>query len=188
MFTTIKDFKLYKESNYNSLTNDMAIPIEKIANNMDLVKKYAEYARSLELSKANTIGIVKNVFTDPRQAPKEISVDFVVNNLESIIDYLDKIPDIGYSELDIIDDIKNKDDLPFECIMKVNNSKEIIKLYEQLKQKIKNDDFQVKYDNNVFYINNLDLLSENNVNIVLSTLKKHKAINITEQVKWLRKI
>ena len=203
MITSIKEFKLIKEQ----LTNEIAVQVNHIPKVDELVATdvqnhspeehdrfktaydIAMYAKDFDMSKPDTIGMVQKIFVDPSQAPDDISVAFVQDNLGLIVDILDKIPDSDYPEnpMTFTTDMENNE-FPFECVMYVPNNDKVKKLTEALNTQIKKKDFKVVYENNVFFINSLEQLNENNRNIVMSILNESKAKNIGNQLKWKRKL
>lgn len=200
MITSIKDFKLMKEQ----LTTEIAVQVKHIPKVDELVSTentsepseqfkmtydIAMYAKDFEMSKPDTIGMVSKIFVDPSQAPNDISVAFVQDNLGLIIDILDKIPDSDYPEnpMTFTNDMESNS-FPFECVMYAPNNDKVKKLAEALHNQIKKKDFKVIYENGIFFVNSLEQLNENNRNIVMNVLNESNAKNISNQLKWKRKL
>ena len=200
MITSIKDFKLMKEQ----LTTEIAVQVKHIPKVDELVSTentsepseqfkmaydIAMYAKDFEMSKPDTIVMVQKIFVDPSQAPDDISVAFVQDNLGLIVDILDKIPDSDYPEnpMTFTNDMESNS-FPFECVMYAPNNDKVKKLAEALNNQIQKKDFKVIYENGVFFINSLEQLNENNRNIVMNVLNESNAKNISNQLKWKRKL
>jgi len=200
MITSIKDFKLMKEQ----LTTEIAVQVKHIPKVDELVSTentsepseqfkmaydIAMYAKDFEMSKPDTIGMVQKIFVDPSQAPDDISVAFVQDNLGLIIDILDKIPDSDYPEnpMTFTNDMESNS-FPFECVMYAPNNDKVKKLAEALNNQIQKKDFKVIYENGVFFINSLEQLNESNRKIVMNILNESNAKNISNQLKWKRKL
>lgn len=200
MITSIKDFKLMKEQ----LTTEIAVQVKHIPKVDELVSTentsepseqfkmaydIAMYAKDFEMSKPDTIGMVQKIFVDPSQAPDDISVAFVQDNLGLIVDILDKIPDSDYPEnpMTFTNDMESNS-FPFECVMYAPNNDKVKKLAEALHNQIKKKDFKVIYENGIFFINSLEQLNESNRKIVMNILNESSAKNISNQLKWKRKL
>jgi len=200
MITSIKDFKLMKEQ----LTTEIAVQVNHIPKVDELVATentsepseqfkmaydIAMYAKDFEMSKPDTIGMVSKIFVDPSQAPNDISVAFVQDNLGLIIDILDKIPDSDYPEnpMTFTNDMESNS-FPFECVMYAPNNDKVKKLAEALHNQIKKKDFKVIYENGIFFVNSLEQLNESNRKIVMNILNESNAKNISNQLKWKRKL
>lgn len=151
--------------------------------------KIGEYAKSLELTKAETINVISTIFVDPAQAPEDISVAFVQDHLGEITQYIESLPDTDFpdSGYSYTPDMENND-LPFECAMFVPDSSKIAMLAESLNTQIKKDGFKAIYENGIFFINSLDKLNEKNKSVVLNILTECNAKNISNSLKWKRKI
>lgn len=156
---------------------------------MNNIIKIGEYAKSLELTKQQTIDIINTVFIDPSQAPEDISVAFVQDHLGEIIRYIESLPDTDFTTTDYkyTNDMESND-LPFECAMYAPDNAKISMLTESLNKQIKKENFKVIYENGIFFINSLDKLNENNKNVVLNILKECNAKNISNSLKWKRKL
>lgn len=200
MITSIKNFKLMKEQ----LTTEIAVQVNHIPKVDELVATentsepseqfkmaydIAMYAKDFEMSKPDTIGMVSKIFVDPSQAPNDISVAFVQDNLGLIIDILDKIPDSDYPEnpMTFTNDMESNN-FPFECVMYAPNNDKVKKLAEALNNQIKKKDFKVIYENGIFFVNSLEQLNESNRKIVMNILNESNAKNISNQLKWKRKL
>jgi len=176
--------------NNNGIPAVDPIPVESVdIDTKNNIIKVGEYAKSLGLSKQQTINIVTNTFINPAEAPEDISVAFVQDHLSEITAYIESLPDTEFpeAEYNYTPDMETND-LPFECAMYVPNNDKIKKLTESLNTQIKKDNFKVIYENNIFFINSLDKLNENNKKIVLNVLKECSAKNISNSLKWTRKI
>jgi hypothetical protein len=156
---------------------------------MNNIIKIGEYAKSLELTKQQTIDIINTVFIDPSQAPEDISVAFVQDHLGEIIRYIESLPDTDFTTTDYkyTNDMESND-LPFECAMYAPDNAKISMLTESLNKQIKKENFKVIYENGIFFINSLDKLNENNKIVVLNILKECNAKNISNSLKWKRKL
>lgn len=167
-----------------------AVPIESVdIDTKNNIIKIGEYAKSLGLSKQQTVNIVTTVFVNPAEAPEDISVAFVQDHLGEITSYIESLPDSEFPETEYkyTNDMETND-LPFECAMYVPNNDKIKKLTESLNKQIKKENFKVIYENDIFFINSLEKLNENNKKIVLNVLKECSAKNISNSLKWGRKI
>lgn len=181
--------KIINESD-NLINNTFDDDIDSVSDDVSLkIKEIAEYAKSLELTKGETINIINTIFIDPAQAPENISVAFVQDHQAEILNYIYAIPEEEFPEgvYKYTLDMENND-FPFECVMYIPSNNNIKELTTILKEKINKPNFKVIYENNIFFINSLDLLNENNKNIVLNTLKNNNAKNITNILQWKRKI
>lgn len=208
MITTIKEFKKNRinEDNYkniglngsedisnqlNPVNNPSKLipPSEDMVNDFSEVKKIADYAVSLGLSKEATKKLIHTVFVDPSQAPDEISIAFVQDHMGEIITSIDAMPDSKFPKdeyhfsVDMTTNI-----LPFECVMYAKESKKLKQLVYSLNEKIKRTNFKAIYENNIFFINTLDGMSDDNKKIIANILESEKAINISNNIKWIRKI
>lgn len=153
--------------------------------------KCLDVAVKCGLSRDMTKTILEKVFTDPAKAPEEINVKFVIENLDKLKSSLDTYPvnfGIDFKFNPQILESKN----PYELIMFIptNSNSDLSKLNESLIANIKKDGFKVIYEikdvYSIFYINNLNMLTEHNKKVVLSVLEKAGAINIATQLKWTR--
>lgn len=150
------------------------------------IHEYINYLIGLKLNKHDTINTVKVVFTNTSTAPDNINVEFIKSNLNEIVGILNKIPDEIFFQREnkFVDDMTNNPNSTFECAVYTNNNNIIFKkLSNTLTEKIKNKDFKCIYENNILYINNIDILTEKNKNILLNILKKYNVVNITESLK-----
>ena len=156
---------------------------------MNNIIKIGEYAKELEMSKDQTINIVSTIFIDPSQAPEDISVAFVQDHLGEIIKYIQSLPDDSFPDAtyQYTTDMESNV-LPFECVMYAPNNDKIAMLAESLNTQIKKNDFKAIYENGIFFINSLDKLNDNNKTVVLNILKECKAKNISNSLKWKRKL
>lgn len=190
MITSIKDWKKTINENFDPNNPSGCLPFGDInPEKLEQARKIAEYAKDFDMSKPDTIGMVQKIFVDPSQAPDDISVSFVQDNLGLIINILDKIPDSEYSENPMTFDTSiQNNEFPFECVMYIKDNSKIQKLTEALNNNIKKNGFIASYDNNIFYINELDKLNEKNTKIVMQVLNEVNAKNVTTQLKWKRKI
>lgn len=205
MITSLKDWKKLNEMN-TDIRQDIGMglgmgnanqPIQSDPNPVPTVDtdtknniiKVGEYAKSLDLSKQQTINLINTVFIDPAQAPEDISVAFVQDHLGEITTYIESLPDSEFSEQEYK---YNKEietnELPFECVMFIPNNAKIQKLTETLNTQIKKENFKAIYENGIFFINSLEKLNDNNKKIVLDILKECSAKNISNSLKWTRKI
>lgn len=186
--TTINKFKQYlemKEANFNTLTNDIAIPIDKTISNINEIDKIVNYALSLKLNKQKTCDVVSQVFTNPSICPNTINCNYVKTNLTEILDKINSYE--NFTDINIPKQILEKKDNNYELIFLIEKQVNTIhNLYKQLKEKIKNDMFNCIFENNVFYINNINLLTEKNIKAVLNILHKVEAADITKNIKYLR--
>jgi hypothetical protein len=169
-------------------TDPVSVPHANV-DTMNNIIKIGEYAKSLELTKQQTIDIVSTIFIDPAQAPEDISVAFVQDHLGEIVQYIESLPDTDFAEAtyQYTQDMETND-LPFECAMYAPNNAKIAQLTESLNTQIKKNNFKAIYENGIFFINSLDKLNENNKNVVLNILKECKAKNISNSLKWKRKL
>lgn len=190
MIISINDWKKAINEHYDSNNPSGCLPFGNIdPERLEQARKIAEYAKDFDMSKPDTIGMVSKIFVDPSQAPDDISVSFVQDNLTLIIDILDKIPDSEYPENPMtFDTTIQNNEFPFECVMYIKNNSKIQKLTEALNNNIKKNGFIASYNNNIFYINSLDKLNEKNTEIVMKVLNEANAKNVTTQLKWKRKI
>jgi len=198
MITSINEWKRLNSKNnkVNEITDNisdnamdpMGIPHADIDTKNNIIK-IGEYAKSLELSKQQTIDVINKIFVDPAQAPEDISVAFVQDHLGDITSYIESLPDTDFPEdtYKYTQDME-ENDLPFECAMYAPNNEKIAKLAEALSVQIKKENFKSIYENGIFFINSLDKLNENNKSVVLNILKECKAKNISNSLKWKRKI
>ena len=164
-------------------------PSEDMVNNFSEIKKIADYAVSMGLSKEATKKLIHTVFADPSQAPDEISITFVQDHMGEIINAIDTMPDTDFpeNEYNFTDDMTSNI-LPFECVMYAKDSHILEKLAFSLNEKIKRNNFKAIYENGVFFINTLDGMSDDNKKIIANILESAKAINISNNIKWKRKI
>lgn len=142
------------------------------------------------LNREQTIKLVENVFTNPAKAPEEINVKFISENISQLTQHLSSIdnkyfgPTIHFTQ-NILES-KN----PFELVFFHNSQRGYNIMIENLRKSldtnIKKEGFKVFYENNIFYINNFDILNEHNKNVVLTKLQQYGAINIATQLKWAR--
>lgn len=194
MIKSLNDWKKYNNkiiNENNNLINDtFDDDIDYIEDDVQLkIKEIVDYAKSLELNKEQTLDIISTFFVDPAQAPENISVSFVQNYQNEILQYIHNIPESEFSnvEYNYTKDMTTND-FSFECAMYIPNNENIKELTNILNEKINKPKFKAIYENNIFFINSLELLNENNKNIVLNTLKNNNAKNITNILKWQRKI
>lgn len=175
----------------NSQSNEIQMTATNTDNKelFDQIKYVADYAKDLELSKPDTIGVVQKIFVDPAQAPDDISVSFTQMHLKQIVDLLDQMPDEDFPQnpMTFTTDMENND-FPFECVMYIPDNNKISKLSEVLNSQIQKKDFKSLYENNIFFINSLDKLNESNQTKVMDILKECNAVNIGNQLKWKRKL
>ncbi len=176
------------DNNIQPSIDPMPVP-HADADTLNNIIKIGEYAKGLELSKGQTIDIVKTVFLDPAKAPDDISVAFVQDHLGEIISYIESLPDADFStsNYQYTTDMESNA-LPFECVMYVPENDTIKKLTESLNKQIKKSNFKAVYENGIFFINSLENLNENNKTIVLNLLKENNAKNISKPLQWKRKI
>ncbi len=185
MITNYKQFKLMLTENTENTNNFENLPLDI----QEQIKEYGNYAKDLEFSKEDTKKLITDVFVDPANTPDNLSIHFINMYMGYIVDYIDSIPDSEFPTGPIFsDELTNTNDLPFECVMYVENNDKIENLINLLNSKIKINNFKTIYENNIFYINNLELLNENNKKIVLNLLKENGAKNISNELKWKRKI
>ena len=194
MITTIKD---WKNQSVNSINENIdpnnpsgCLPFGGInPEALKQAKEIAQYAKDFDMSKPDTIGMVQKIFVDPAQAPDDISVAFVQNYLGVIVSLLDCIPDSEYPEnpLTFTQDME-ENDLPFECVMYIENNDKITKLVEALNKNINKSNFKVIYENNIFFINSLDNINEKKNQVIMKVLQENNAKNVNEQLKWKRKL
>jgi hypothetical protein len=174
-----------------SNSDDINFPADKTINSV--VSKQcldiAMYAKDFDMSKPDTIGMVQKIFVDPTQAPDDISVAFVQNNMGEIVEILDNIPDDEYPEnpLTFTTDM-TENEFPFECVMYVKENLKIEKLTKILNTQITKNDFKSLYENNIFFINSIDKLNDKNRNTIMKLLQQCNAKNISTQLKWKRKL
>lgn len=193
MIRTINEWKnnisnINKNSKILNINKNSSCNNEEFYNN---ISKCAEYVRDLGVSKSDAIKLIENVFINPINTPDSLSANFISENVNSIIDYIDNVlPDADFSSInkDMLSvDILNNDQ-KFECVMFIENNDKIAQLTKSLNINIKKNNFKAIYENNIFFINSLDNLNESNRNIVLNILQEVNAKNISEQIKWIRKI
>jgi hypothetical protein len=206
MIRTIKEWKEHKmkssainENDINRPDHDINI-VKTIENPDDATQKdpgheseinsVIDHAIALELSKEDTIRIIQNVFVDPAQAPDNISVVFVLDNMGEIVQRLEEMPEEYFSSQDenrfTVDMIGN--DLPFECVMYAPNNSKLEQLSNVLNEQIKKDGFKSVYENGIFFVNSLDKMNEGNRSKVMNILREANAKNVGEKIKWKRKI
>ncbi len=194
-FTITNDENLDKiKDEFTPQTNDNLDMSTQTVENTELseVDRIVNYAMSLELSKPETMSVVTTMFLNPAQVPDDISIVFVQDNLSEIINKLESKDEsefgVGFDfDGELNNDVLNND-LPFECVMYAKDNVNLKKLNETLNSKIKNKDFKCTYNNDIFFINSLNILSEQNKNIVMTVLKENNAKNISNIIKWKRKI
>lgn len=178
MITNFEQFRSMQKNNESVSVQDAQI------------KKYCELAFSYCLPKEQTIKIVENIYTDAAKAPEEVNVKFVKENLDKIVETLQQNNTFQYAyQLNFSSEmLENKS--PNECAVLVNEKKtdEINILVTSLKTNIAKDNFKVIFENNIFFINDMNILNEHNRNTVFNSLKKNNTINICTQLKWSRKI
>lgn len=200
MITSLNEWKRSKGESVNEIAVPTSNQIDKPnMNNVGIsedelshqkaIYDVAMYAKDFGMSKSDTIGMVQKIFVDPSQAPDDISVSFVQNNLGEIVNILDGISDEEYSEnpLTFTTDME-KNDLPFECVMYIPDNAKIKQLSEVLNKQIQKKEFKSIYENNIFFINSLEKMNDNNRTIVMNILNECKAKNISNQLKWKRKL
>lgn len=199
MITSINDYRqVYLNSKVNENTTipstqsiqANAHPIQDVdVDTQNNINKIVDYAKSLELSKPDTLSIVSKVFIDPAQAPEDISVAFVQDHLEEILTKINNTDDSEFAPIgfQFPDEVANNT-LPFECAMYIPANDKIKKLTEALNVQIKKENFKAIYENGIFFINSLEKLNESNKTIVLDILKECNAKNISNSLKWKRKI
>lgn len=191
MFTSIEDFK--KNFN-NSPVTETKQPISTPINHVDShpkvteqfikVEQVCQTALQIGLCNESTVKIITDIYTDESKAPENVNVKFVKENLDQILYYIDQFPKnntINYqftSEM-----LSNK--LPSECVVYVEHEK-IKQLCEALNVQIQKNEFKAIYENNIFFINDIDKLNDNNKKIVFAILKETQAKNISTQLKWTR--
>lgn len=166
------------------------VPIDNVdVDTKNNIIKAGEYAKSLGMSKQQTVEVINKVFVDPSRAPEDISVAFVQDHLGEIVAYVESLPDNEFPETtyQYTKDME-ANDLPFECAMYVQQNDKIKKLAETLNTQIKKDNFKAVYENDIFFINSMDKMNDNNKKIVLSILHECNAKNISNSLKWKRKI
>ena len=171
MITSLNEWKKSK----GQKVNEIAIPTSDEIDNPNIDKNFlseddllrykaihdvAMYAKDFDMSKPDTIGMVQKIFVDPSQAPDDISVAFVQDNLGEIVKILDSIPDEEYPEnpLTFTTDME-ENDLPFECVMYIPDNAKIQKLTEVLNKQIQKNDFK-----SIFVINKKNISKFNRIN------------------------
>jgi len=132
-------------------------------------------ALAMELDRNATVNLIRNIFTDPLQAPENISVPFVADNLDKIMDELRSVPDtkfatpIGYTESML------SNNSPLECVFLTKDSN----LFR------KTDGFLV--EGNIVYVPDTTKLSPLHNKRIISFLKMNTTKNLIEHIKWTRK-
>lgn len=176
---------------------------QKMNESVDVNKGKLDYAVKLEhnskiaincgLTRKQTIKIVETIFTDVAKAPEEINVNFVKENLNDHIKHLEMFneKDFGFDYNFTQKELEAKNPFEIMVMVEAKNVPILINLFTSLKNNIKKDDFFTIYSTytegrSTLYINNINKLNENNKKIVLNTLKKADAINISTQLKWAR--
>jgi len=200
MITSINEWK--KQNSKNNTVNENGLPVSIPGKQADPINvphadvdtlnniiKIGEYAKSLELTKGQTIDVISTIFIDPAHVPEDISVAFVQAHLGEITQYIESLPDSDFPETGYSYTMDmEKNDLPFECAMFVPDSSKISMLAESLNTQIKKDGFKAIYENGIFFINSLDKLNEKNKDVVYNILSECNAKNISNTLKWKRKI
>lgn len=138
------------------------------------------------LNRTDTIKVIETAFTNPAKAPEEINVKFVQENLDKIKSMLQVTEDKNFGPTIHFTKQVLESKNPSELALYVNVNSNVIDLYDSLLKNITKEGFKVVYENNIFYINNFDILNENNQKVVLKKLEKEGAINIATQLKWAR--
>lgn len=213
MITTINEWKRLRgqknENVANSLSGDFgqkpltpgALPDQdEIEMGMDNIPnadvdkyaqicKIADYAKSFELSKGDTVNVITKVFTDPAKAPDNVSVTFVQEHLPEIIAHVERMDDADFPEMpyDYTQDMVANSN-PTECAMFIPDNAKIRQLTEALNECIVKNDFKAVYENGIFFINSVEKLNEKNKGIVFKILNECNAKNIGETLKWQRKL
>lgn len=190
MITKLSEYKKIKLQ--EAAVNNIAVASDDIAitTSFDKQKEIDDIINwliKLELSKAACINLVRTVLVDPSKCPDEISVAFVVDNLGDILNQLYKTDVKLFTEKCNLKN-KKKEHSKFECVMFIKDNKVVEKLANVLKTQINKSNFIVEYKKDIFYINNFDLLNENNKSIVTKILQEQKAQDISENLKWYRLI
>lgn len=185
MITNFNEFKQKMNESVNPSEQELATKITECC----------QTALKCGLDRNYTLHIVEKVFTDPAKAPEEINVKFVKEHLDKIKNELLVYKDTDFGFDYIFDQKLLESKSPFELFVMVEAKHSTIlkKLFESLKNNIKKEEFSTAYSTYVegrstLYISNLNELNEHNRNVVLNTLTKVNAINISTQLKWARTI
>ncbi len=191
MITKLSEYKKFKVQE-TAAVNNITVASDDIAITTSFDKQkeidgIIDWLIKLELSKAACINLVRTVLVDPAQCPDDISVAFVVDNLGDILNQLYKTDVKLFTEKCNFKN-KKKEHSKFECVMFIKDNKIVEKLANVLKTQINKANFIVEYNKDIFYINNFDLLNENNKSIVTKILQEQKAQDISENLKWYRLI
>lgn len=154
------------------------------------VKAFVDYVVLLGLDKAESLKLVSTVFIDPAQAPDEVSVVFVQENLSDITHALQIMEESEFqtaANAQYTDAMLNNDD-KHECLIYAPNNKKLQQLSDALNAQIKRADFNAVYENGIFFINSLDSLNEGNRKIVVNIIKEANGKNLSDNIKWKRKL
>lgn len=186
MITSVNEFK--KQYNKgNSITETVTPAICPDPLKMDFILKIERICKSIHvigLPADKSLKILTEIYTDASKAPEDINVKFVKENLNLLKEHYAKFP----AENNVYDFTTEMLDnnTPSECIMHIKDHVKIKQLTEALNTQIKKDNFKAIYENDIFFINDLDKMNEKNKNIVFMILKEIKAKNISTQLKWTR--
>lgn len=173
----IRSLKEYRE-NKIKLTqkiNDTYLYPDNIES-QQMIQKVTDAALALELDKNSTIKAIQNIFTDPSQAPEEVNIQFVKDNLQQILDNVQDTPEekfatpIGYTEQML------QNQSAFEQIVLCENA-------NQLK-----DTQGLIIEGNIVYVPDTTKLNPVLNKQVIEFLKKNNAKNLANHIKWTRKI
>jgi len=144
MITNIKNFRdSLKPINENCDPNNPSgcLPYGGINPTIIKANEIVKYVMDMGLSKPDSIAMVQKTLVDPTQAPDDISVAFVQDNMGTIVNMLDQKPDSEFGEnINTFDvDTDEYNDLPFE---RKSNKLMNIKTFEQFK--LDNSNAQIK--------------------------------------------
>lgn len=144
MITNIKNFRdSLKPINENCDPNNPSgcLPYDGINPTIIKASEIVKYVMDMGLSKPDSIAMVQKTLVDPAQAPDDISVAFVQDNMGTIVNMLDQKPDSEFGEnINTFDvDTDEYNDLPFE---RKSNKLMNIKTFEQFK--LDNSNAQIK--------------------------------------------
>lgn len=176
--TTISEWKNQKVTE-KVIDNSKPIDSEDAKIQVD-IDEVVKYAKDMELPKNQTIDYVKSIFVDAVKAPEEISVTFVRNNLDKIVQKINEIPDAEWPD--------QKDFLSIGEMFKMQTPKiwTLFKIDEKLIDTFVSENKHNYLYNKLGYIYVSDIVNINET--LTNNLNKIGAKIKYKNVKWLKNI
>lgn len=186
MYRSIDEWR----KNGSPVSNKIVKTVEVKANestSLTETDRYVSLFKSFNLTKENTILLIETVFNDPSQVPDDVSVIYVSEHKEQIIETIKKDDSFNVNAISFTDE-QLENDSPSECIMQVEDNDSVRSLVEKINSKITKKGLRCVYDGKVFWVNDFSLIGERNQAYILEQLKKAGAKNIFETKRWTRKL